>query len=179
MLESHQVEELLTKAAAQGKLRHVVYVSSVGAEKAGFQFTLDSLGGALERKKGVEQAVRRLAKALGFSYSIVRVGALGAAKAGEEAVLLEPADSLAGATALPTAAQAVLQSLALPSALNATFSVVNTKGELLLCFFLGGGGECMDASHGSINQPSNLSISSTPPHAQAPPRRTRSGATAW
>lgn len=81
-MESHQVEELLTKAAAQGKLRHVVYVSSVGAEKAGFQFTLDSLGGALERKKGVEQAVRRLAKALGFSYSIVRVGALGAAKAG-------------------------------------------------------------------------------------------------
>ena len=124
----HQVEELLTKAAAKGNLRHVVYLSSVGAEKAGFQFTLDSLGGALEKKKAVEQAVRRLAKTLGFAFSIVRVGSMGPAKSGEEGILLEPADLLTGATSLPTAAEAVVQSLALPSALNATFSIVNTKG---------------------------------------------------
>ena len=53
MLEANQVEDLLTKAAAKSNLRHVVYVSSVGAEKAGFQFTLVSLGGSLEKKKAV------------------------------------------------------------------------------------------------------------------------------
>lgn len=129
MLEAHQVEELLTKAAAKGNLRHVVYLSSLGAEKAGFQFTLDSLGGSLEKKKAVEQAVRRLSKTLGFAFTVVRVGGLAPAKGGEEGILLEPADSLTGATSLPTAAEAVVQALALPSALNGTFSVVNTKGE--------------------------------------------------
>lgn len=170
MLEAQQVEELLTKAAAQGNLRHVVYVSSVGAEKAGFQFSLDSLGGNLEKKKAAEQAVRRLARTLGFSFSVMRVGALGPSKAGEEGVLLEPADSLSGATSLPTAAQAVVQALALPSALNATFSVVNTKGAR--------GGMARGCAIYREERERPFSRLTLLYNAQARPRRTRTGATA-
>ena len=129
VLEAPQVEALITAAAEGGNLRHVIYLSSLGSEKAQFQFSLDSMSGALEKKKAVEQSIRRLSKTLGFNFSIVRVGALVPPKTGEEGIALEPGDPFSGGTTnMGTAAQAVVQSIALPSALNSSFSLVNAKG---------------------------------------------------
>lgn len=130
MLDATKIEQMITTAAEAGELRHVIYLSSLGSERAAFQFSLDSMSGALEKKKAVEQSVRRLSKMLGFNFSIIRVGSLGPGNAGEQALSLEPGDPFsAGQTNWPTAAQAVVQSMALPSALNASFSVVNCKGK--------------------------------------------------
>jgi hypothetical protein len=123
------VESLIS--ASHESLKHVVYVSSLGADKVGFQFRLDQA--ALEKKKAVEQSVRRLSKAYGYSYSIIRIGNLVQPKAGEDAFLLEPGDTLQGSTSTRTVQDAVLQCLALPAtmpaALNASFAVVTTRGK--------------------------------------------------
>lgn len=42
----------------------------------------------------MEQAIRRLSKVYGFSFSIMRVGPLGPAKAGEDGLVLEASDTL-------------------------------------------------------------------------------------
>jgi hypothetical protein len=129
VMEAPAVEALITAAAEGGGLRHVVYLSSLGSEKALFQFSLDSMSGVLEKKKAVEQSIKRLSKTCGFNYSIIRVGSLGPVKTGEEGLSLAPGDPFNGGnTNYVTAAQAVVQSIALPSALNASFSVINTKG---------------------------------------------------
>ena len=129
VMEAPAVEALIAAAAEGGELRHVVYLSSLGSEKALFQFSLDSMSGALEKKKAVEQSIKRLSKTLGFNFSIIRVGSLGPVKSGEEGLSLSPGDPFnGGVTNYVTAAQAVVQSIALPMALNASFSVINVKG---------------------------------------------------
>lgn len=128
-MEAPAVEALIAAAAEGGGLRHVVYLSSLGSEKALFQFSFDSMSGVLEKKKAVEQSIKRLSKSLGYNFSIIRVGSLGPVKSGEEALNLSPGDPFnGGATNYATAAQAVVQSIALPMALNASFSVINGKG---------------------------------------------------
>lgn len=42
----------------------------------------------------MEQAIRRLSSVYGYNFSIIRVGALQPAKAGEESFVLEPSDTL-------------------------------------------------------------------------------------
>jgi len=129
VMEAPAVEALITAAAEGGELRHVLYLSSLGSEKALFQFSLDSMSGVLEKKKAVEQSIKRLSNSLGFNFSIIRVGALGPVKNGEGGLSLSPGDPYSGGnTNYLTAAQAVVQSIALPSALNASFSVINSKG---------------------------------------------------
>jgi hypothetical protein len=120
-LREASVQSLLSLCGPS--LRHVVCLSAIGCNRVGeMPFSLANIGGALDEKRAMEQAIVRSSLKQGFDYTFVRVGKLqGQGPAG---VAMEYGDALQGDTPRSLAEEAIMQSLHQLGARNSSFSIV-------------------------------------------------------